>query len=112
MRKRYILVCEKGWRGIRELSLDLAGKGIPSTVLIKGAASKDVQNMITGRKEIKNVFIPERIFALVLFTRIIGALILSPRRKAAIFLSKEKTYKRLEALKRVFPEIELAKVFD
>lgn len=112
MRKRYILVCEKGWRGIRELSLDLASKGISSTVLIRGSVDKDVKGMITARREINNVFIPERFFTLVLLTRIIIALVLSPHGRLAVFLSKEKTYRRLELFKRFFRRIELAKVFD
>jgi len=112
MDKKYILVCEKRWRKIRELSLDLAEKGISSTVLIRGLVRPDVERMITAHKEISNVFVPEKLFTLILFMRMATSLILCPRRRLLIALSKEKTYKRLEILKKIFRRIELAKVFD
>ena len=67
MSKRYILVSEKGWHSIRQLSLDLADRGSSSTVLIRGMADKAVRDMITKRREINNVFIPGKIFTPFLF---------------------------------------------
>lgn len=97
---------------MRELSLDLAEEGVPSTVLIKGVVDKETQDMITSREKIKNIFIPERFFTAVVFLRVICALALSPRKRIAVFLSKEKAYKRIEMLKRIFPQVEPTRVFD
>lgn len=112
MYKRYILVCERSWRGVREASLDLASKDIPSTVLVKGLVDKEVREMITRRKWINNVFIPEKIFTPFLFIYIFATLIIFPKRGISVFLSKEKTYNRLGVFKKVFPRMELAMVYD
>ena len=111
MHKRYILVCEKGWRKIRESSLELASKDMPSTVLIRGLVEKDVREMITRHDRIKNIFIPEKIFLPFLFVHVLITAILSCGR-LSIFLSKDKTYNRLNVFKKVFRSIELIKVFE
>ena len=112
MPKRYILVSEKGWRGIRQLSLDLADKGISSSVLIRGMVDKAVRDMITKRREINNVFIPEKIFTFFLFMYVLSGLILSRRNKVVIFLSKDKTFERFKSFKRIFSRLEPAMVSD
>lgn len=112
MHKRYILVCERGWRGIRDISLDLAGKNIPSTVLIRGLPEGRVRKMITPHKGINNVFIPEKFFTPFIFIYVILAMVLSPGRKLSIFLSKDKTYGRMRVFKKIFPHIELTNVHD
>jgi len=112
VKKRYILVCEKGWHGLRQLSLDLSSKGIPAIVLIKGSVERDVQGMITAHRGINNVFIPEMFFTPVVFISIMFNIILSLRRRLVICLSKDKTYKRLEIFKKIFSGIELIKVYD
>ena len=112
MSKRYILVSEKGWHGMRRLSLDLADKGLSSTVLIRGMADMAVRDMITKRREINNVFIPGKIFAFFLFMYILSALTLSRRNKVVVFLSKDKTFERFRSFKRIFPRLEPAMVSD
>ena len=112
MSKRYILVSEKGWSGIRQLSLDLADKGLPSTVLIRGMVDKAVRDMIIKRREINNVFIPGKIFTPFLFMYVLSGLILSRRNKVVIFLSKDKTFKRFKSFKRIFSWLEPAMVSD
>jgi len=112
MCKRYILICEKGWHGIRQLSLDLASKNVAATVLIKGLVEKDVQEMITRHNGINNVFIPDIIFTPFLFVYIIVALILSQGRRLSVVLSKERTYDRLYIFKKIFPSIDLIKAFE
>ena len=111
MYKRYILVCEKGWRKIRESSLELASKNMSSTVLIRGLVEKDVREMITRHDRIKNIFIPEKIFLPFLFVYVLIAAILSYGR-LSISLSKDKTYNRLNVFKKVFHSIELIKAFE
>jgi len=110
--KKYILVCEKGWHGIRQLTLDLADKGICSTVLIRGVVDKSAREMITKRREIKNIFIPERIFTPFLFVYVFNSLILSQGKILAVFLTKDKSFKRLKLFKRIFSRLELAIVHD
>ncbi len=112
MYKKYILACESGWRGIRELSIDLAGKDIPSTVLIEGLIEKETREMITRHKGIRNLFIPAKIFTPFLFVYVFISSIVFSRRGLSIFLSKEKTYNRVTLFKKIFPHIELAKVYD
>ena len=112
MYKKHILVCESGWRGIRELSIDLAGRDIPSTVLIEGLIDKEVREMITRHRGIRNLFIPERIFMPFLFVYVLVSSLVFSRRGLAIFLSKEKTYNRLAPFKKISPRIELVKIGD
>jgi len=104
--KRYILVSEKGWHGIRQLSLDLADKGLSSTVLIRGMADKAARDMITKRMEINNVFIPGKIFMPFLFMYVLSGLISCRRNKVAVFLSKDKTFERFKSFKRIFSRLE------
>ncbi|MFC1667579.1 hypothetical protein ACFL0P_06975 [Candidatus Omnitrophota bacterium] len=112
MYKKHVLICEKGWRRIRELSLDLESKNIHSTVLIKGLVDKDVREMITRHDGVSNVFISGKFFTPFLFIYIIVTLILSKGGELVIFLSKEKTYGRLSVFKKIFPSIDLIKVFE
>ena len=112
MSKRYILVSEKGWHVIRQLSLDLADKGLFSTVLIRGMADRAVRDMITKRREINNVFIPGKIFTPFLFMYVLSGLMLSRRNKVVIFLSKDKTFERFKSLKSIFSRLEPAMVSD
>jgi len=111
MHKRYILVCEKGWHKIRILSLELAGKDMSLTVLIRGLVERDVREMITRHDRIKNIFIPEKIFSPFLFVYVLITAILSYGR-LSIVLSKDKTYNRLDVFKKVFRLIELTKVSE
>lgn len=111
MYKKHILVCERGWQGIRELSLDLARRDITSTVLIEGLIDKETREMITSYNGINNLFIPEKIFAPLLYMYILVNLLLF-RGKLSIALSKEKTYHRLLRFRKLFPCLELTEVYD
>jgi len=112
MYKRYVLICESGWRRIRELSLDLANKSIPSTVLIEGLVDRQIRTMITRHKGIDSIFIPEKLFAPFLFIYLTLALIIFPKAAFSIYISKERTYNRLTLFKKLFPRIELVKAYD
>ena len=97
---------------MRQLSLDLADKGLPSTVLIRGMVDKAARDMITKRREINNVFIPGKIFAPFLFMYVLSGLMLSWRDKVVIFLSKDKTFRRFKSFKRIFSRLEPVMVRD
>lgn len=58
--------CERGWRGIRELSLFLAQNNLDVFVLIEGSPSKELRNMITPYSKIHNIFISEKIYSIYL----------------------------------------------
>ena len=53
-----LILCEAGWRDIRELSLELARRNIENFVLIKGDPGREVKNFITPHESIHNYFIP------------------------------------------------------
>lgn len=108
MFKRHILVCETGWQRIRELSISLSLRKIPSAVLIKGLPDRQVRRMITKYEGINNIFIPERFFIPYVFIYIFLNILTSKR----LFLfveGKKKTFARLTNLKKIFPGIELNK---
>ena len=44
---RAILAFDRGWQGMRELSLELAGSGMAVDVLIKGQVEREILAMIT-----------------------------------------------------------------
>ncbi|MFC1631058.1 hypothetical protein ACFL2I_00725 [Candidatus Omnitrophota bacterium] len=62
--KRIILLCERGWREARELSIFLAGQGLAVSILIKGQADQEVRRMITPYPRINNIFIPRKFYSL------------------------------------------------
>ncbi|MBU3911583.1 MAG: hypothetical protein KKD90_03255 [Candidatus Omnitrophica bacterium] len=109
MSKRYILVCETGWRMTRELSISLSSESMSSVVLIKGAPDKHVRRMITCYKKVRNVFIPPRLFSSYVYVYVFLNLIL--RRKIFLAIeSKDRTFFRFENLKKMlFPGIELTR---
>ncbi len=53
-----LILCEAGWRDARELSLELARRGIENFVLVKGNPGAEVKAFITQHKLIHNYFIP------------------------------------------------------
>ena len=110
MYKKHILVCESGWRKIRELSIKLAKQDIVSTVLIEGLVEPQVKAMITRHRGINNVFIPEGVFTPLLFIYLTVALVIYPKRKLAVYLSKERTYNRLSVFRKVSSRIELTMI--
>lgn len=111
MCKKHILVCERGWQEVRELSLDLARRDIASTVLIEGLVDKETREMITSYNGINNLFIAEKIFTPFLHLYTLANLLIFKGR-ISIFLSRKKTYHRLLMLKKLFPCFELTKVYD
>lgn len=111
MFKRYILICEIGWAGIRRLSLELACKGIASYILINGLPDTEVRQMISRHKGANNIFIPDKFFKPFMFLYIISNIVMN--KKILLFVeSKEKTFKKLERLRRIFNRIELTRVYD
>ncbi len=62
-KKKIILLAEHGWQGMRQCALDFAQEGHEVTVLIKGRPSKEERNLISKKKNIKNIFIPRRGFS-------------------------------------------------
>ncbi|MBN3039018.1 MAG: hypothetical protein JW869_06355 [Candidatus Omnitrophica bacterium] len=89
--KHIILSCERGWRGIRELSLFLAGNGLDVYVLIKGYPSREVQKMISPYDKIHNIFIPRKIFSVYLFFYLLANLVFH---RVHLFISTSKRVKK------------------
>ncbi|MBU4589910.1 MAG: hypothetical protein KKG01_03195 [Candidatus Omnitrophica bacterium] len=108
MTDRIVIVSEVGWQGARELSIELSNRSVGATNLIKGRPEDDVIKMITRYKEIKNIFIVNKLFVMVLFIDILCYSIFSKR--LFIFTTKEKTEKRLLMLGRIFKNIRLARL--
>ena len=90
-KKRIILSCERGWRGIREFSLFLAHDNFDAFVLIEGFPQKDVRNMITSYSRIHNIFIPERIYSLYVFFYLLFNLLIY---RVLFFISTSKRSKK------------------
>ena len=99
MSKKYIILCEAGWHNARELSLEMARKDIPSTVLIKGRPEKDVRQMILGHDLISNVFIPDRFFVIFLFLYIFSNILSA--KEVTVFFNKEKMQNMLAVFKKI-----------
>src|SRR3989338_8379046 len=60
--KKVIILCEEGWQGVRELSLELAKRRIGNVVLIKGDPGREVRKFITKHPLIWNIFFPRLLF--------------------------------------------------
>ena len=112
MCKRCILVCDRGWQRIREKSIELAKINIPSTVLIRGVVDRDVREMITPCREIRNVFFPAKIFTMLAFTYVFLSSLAFCRGSLCVFLSKKRTYDRLLLLRKIFYGVEYIKLYE
>gem|GEM_PF-2375463 len=66
-----VVLCEAGWRDIRELSLELARRNIDTFVLIKGDPGREVRNFISRYKLIHNYFIPRWMYRVQLLSFVI-----------------------------------------
>ena len=69
-----LILCEAGWRDVRELSLELARRNIENFMLVKGDPGREVREFITRHKLIRSYFIPRWMYrvnlpSLVLFLR-------------------------------------------
>ena len=53
---------ERGWRGARELSLELSARAIPVTHLIKGHLTRELRAMIQSYPAIQIVSVPRPLF--------------------------------------------------
>lgn len=107
-KKNIIIISEAGWQGARELSIELSKRIIAVAVLIKGSINKDEKNMITRYRGINNIFIPQKLFAFISYIYAIYCSICLKR--LFIFATKEKTEKNILRLKKVFNNINLAKL--
>ena len=108
IRKRVIIVSEAGWQGARQLSIELSKHGVTATMLIKGKLNRDEVNMITKYKGIKNIFIPQKLFIVIMLICVLSSVIfLKP---IVIFGTKEKTEKTLLGLGKYFKNIYLLRL--
>ncbi len=108
IRKKVVIVSEAGWRGARQLSIELSKHGIASTIFIKGKLNRDEVNMITKYKGIKNIFISQKLFMVIMLMRVLSSVIfLKP---IVIFGTKEKTEKTLLGLRKYFKNIYLLRL--
>lgn len=106
--KTIIIISEAGWQGARQLSIELSKKGIMAIVLIKGRLGRHERDMITKYKGIKNIFISQKLFAVLIFAYILFlAICFKPM---VIFVTKEKTEKTILKLEKFFKNIHLARL--
>lgn len=108
MSKKYVLICEAGWRYVRERAIEFSNKNIYATILIKGLPAKEVRDMITRLKGIDNIFIPDKIYPFFLFMYIF--LNIFSGKELLLFVTKEKTHDRLIGLKSIFKKIQIQKI--
>lgn len=108
MTGKIVIVSEAGWQGARELSIEISERSVEVINLIKGRPDKDVINMITKRRKVKNIFIPQSLFPVILFQYILRYSFFSKTLFA--FLTKEKTEKMLSKLKGISKNIRLARL--
>jgi len=108
IRKRVVIVSEAGWQGARQLSIELSKHGIAAAILIKGKLNRDEVNMITKYKGIKNIFISQKLFMVIMLMRVLfNVIFLKP---IVIFGTKEKTEKILLGLGKYFKNIYLLRL--
>lgn len=106
--KKVIIVSDSGWQGARQLSIELSKQGAAATVFIRGKLNRDEANMITKYKGIKNIFIPQKLFMVIVLMHVLsGVIFLKP---VVIFGTKEKTEKTLLGLGKYFKNIYLLRL--
>ena len=89
MRKQVIFLVEIGWHGMREFSLFLKGKGIFSTIIIKGRVSPDILNIITKYPQIEIISIKRNFFRIYTFFKIIKEKLIGNLK--CVVVSKDRT---------------------
>jgi hypothetical protein len=98
--RHVVLICEDGWEGIRKFALLLSENKIPVSVIIKGDPGKEVKEMISSKLGIQNYFFKRNSYRLFLYP-LLGWLSLR-RRWDVCCITKERTYKELKVLQRIF----------
>lgn len=99
-REIVVLICEDGWEGIREFALFLSERKISVSVVIKGNPRCEVKEMISPRDGIQNYFLERNLYRVVLYPLL--AWLYLRRRWNVCCVTKERTYKELEVLQRLF----------
>ena len=64
LEKRVVCLVETGWKGVRELSIDLVKRGVPSLCIIKGKLDKEILEIITKYEKMSPISIRRKIFKL------------------------------------------------
>lgn len=65
--KKAMLISEVGWRGLRELSLELLKNGLAVDIIIKGTVKKEVLEVITKPDGLRICAISKWLFNVYLF---------------------------------------------
>ncbi len=95
-----IILCEAGWRNVRELSLKLAAENIRAFVVIKGDPGREVKQMISELENIRNIFVP-RIFFRVYLPIVVLELILFKKARLCLW-THQRTSRELAPLLAIF----------
>lgn len=98
--RHVVLICEDGWEGIRKFALLLSENKIPVSVIIKGDPGKEAKEMLSPKPGIRNYFFKRNSYRLFLYP-LLGWLYLR-RRWDVCCITKERTYKELKVLQRIF----------
>ena len=87
-------VVERGWRGARECSLALAGRGIPVTHLIRGIVRPEFRAVIRPHTHVRLIDLPRAFYAVVLWPSLIVGGVL--RRIRWVLVDNERRLGRLQ----------------
>ncbi len=98
--RHVVLICEDGWEGIRKFVLFLSENKIPVSVIIKGDPGNEVKEMISSKPGVQNYFFERNSYRVFLYP-LLGWLYLR-RRWDVCCITKERTYKELKVLQRIF----------
>ncbi len=83
---------ERGWRGARELSLELLEHGVAVTHVVKGRLDPDVRGLIPPRPNVRLVSVERRWFLLLASSLLLqGAL---SRRLRSVLVDNERSLRR------------------
>ena len=92
-RRGVLSVVERGWRGARGCSLELAAQGIPVRHAIKGTLSREILAMIAPREGIRVTAAPRWRFRLQVWSILIGETL--TRRLRWVMIDHERTWREL-----------------
>ncbi len=90
---------ERGWRGARTCSLELAAQGIGTTHLIKGSVGGDVRALIQPRDGVRIVDVPRGLFRPAVWAYLAGAAV--TRRMRWVLADSERTLREVAPWCRV-----------
>lgn len=100
LQKRVVCLVERGWEGIRKLTISLNNEKIPSVCIIKGKLESEVLEMITKYDGISIKSISRGVFKLYILTMFLINFFL--RNTICIVMDSEKNYSWVSGINRIF----------